>query len=167
MTSACGAKIGIECQIYYFVHETLWLFVASMKQEVLWVEPTYERAQSIWVSEFALRDICLEIFWTYLLLPRNFPVSFSLLFSFGKEELGEGVRLFFEQIFYYLISTTLKCYQTVYLNTYTLLQQGKKRNRYFLGNSTWFKPKKCMKIKAEKQTSPKNNKKKINSLFWY
>ena len=23
VTSACGAKIGIECQIYSFVHETL------------------------------------------------------------------------------------------------------------------------------------------------
>ena len=47
VTSACDAKIGIECQIYSFVHETLWLFVASMKQEVLSVEPTYERVQSI------------------------------------------------------------------------------------------------------------------------
>ena len=129
--------------------------------QLLWNKKSFQWSQHTNVyspfeylsSRFA--TLRLESFWTYLLLPRNFPVSFSLLFSFGKEELGEGVRLFFEQIFYYLISTTLKCYQTVYLNTYTLLQQGKKRNRYFLGNSTWFKPKKCMKIKlAEKQTSP-------------
>ena len=53
-------------------------------------------------------------------------MSFSLLFSFGKEELWEGVRLFFEQIFYYLISTTLKSYQTFYSNTYTLYNKARK-----------------------------------------
>ena len=114
---------------------------------------TYTVHLSIWIR--ASRHYVWRVSEHTCCYHRNFPVSFSFFFSFEKEELGEGVRLFFEQIFYSLICTTLKCYQTLNSNTYTLLQQGKKRNRYFLGNSTWFKPKKCMKIKlAEKRMSP-------------
>ena len=66
-----------------------------MKQ-VLSVEPTYERIQSIWVSEFALRDITFGEFLNIPVVTQEFSgVVFIFFFSFEKEELGEGVRLFF------------------------------------------------------------------------
>ena len=89
MTSACGAKIGIECQIYSFVHETLQLFVASMKQ-VLSVEPTYERIQSILVSEFALRDVTFGEFLNIPVVTQEFSGVVFIFFFVREGRAGGG-----------------------------------------------------------------------------
>ena len=121
MTSACGAKIGIECQIYYFVHETLWLFVASMKQEVLSVEPTYERIQSIWVSEFALRDMTFGEFLNIPVVTQEFSGVVFIFFFVREGRAGGGSGFFSNKSFILwfvqlwsvikpLIQTHIHCY---------------------------------------------------------
>ena len=98
--------------------------------------------------------------------PGIFRCRFHCCFRSGRKSRGRGLGFFSNKSFIIWLAQLWSLIKP-FIQPHTLLQQGKKRNRYFLGNSTWFKPKKCMKIKAEKQTSPKNNKKKINSLFWY
>ena len=52
-----------------------------MKQEVLSVEPTYERVQSIWVFEFALRDIMFGDFPNIPVVTQEFSgVVFIVVF---------------------------------------------------------------------------------------